>query len=101
MEKIKKGDKVIVLTGKEKGKEGTITRILRDAQKVIIEGVNLRKKTVKAGQGNQGGIIDVASPMHISNVALIDPKTNKPTRVGFKVDGDKKVRIAKKSGKEV
>jgi len=97
--KIKKGDKVIVRTGKDAGKEGVISQVLRDAGKVVIDGINTRKHFVKAGSGNQGGIIEKSAPMHVSNVAILDPKTNKATRVGYSVDNNgKKTRVTKSSG---
>lgn len=98
---LKVGDKVIVIAGSNKGKEGTIKKVLRSENKVIVEGVNMVKKHQKDnGQGN-GGIIEFAAPIHASNVMIIDPKTKKPTRIGKKQDKDKKVRIAVKSGEKL
>jgi len=100
--KVKKDDIVIVLTGKDKGKKGKILRVFRELDKVTVEGVAVRKKTVKAHRkGKSGQIIEKAMPIHASNVALIDPKTDKPTRVGAKIVAGKKVRITKKSGVEI
>jgi len=100
--KVKKDDMVIVLTGKDKGKKGKILRVFRHLDKVTVEGVAVRKKTVKSkNKAKSGQIIEKASPIHSSNVALIDPKTGKPTRVGSKIVANKKVRIAKKSGVEI
>lgn len=99
--KIKKGDNVIVTTGNKniKGKTGEVKQIIKDKNRAIVEGVNLVKKHIKPSATNpQGGIIEVEAPIHISNLALVDPKTGKATRVGYKMDGDKKVRFAKKSG---
>ena len=99
---VKKDDMVIVLTGKDKGKKGKILRVFRDLDKVTVEGVAVRKKTMKAkSKGRKGQVIEMAAPIHVSNVALIDPKTDKPTRVGSKVIAGKKVRVTKKSGVEI
>lgn len=94
----KTGDKVVIITGKDKGKEGTITKILRDENKVIVEGINIAKKHVKH-QGNQpGSIVEVEAPIHASNVMIIDPKTKKGTRIGHEIDKKgKKIRVTKKS----
>ena len=100
--KIKKGDKVIVITGKDKGKTGEVTKVLVQENKVIISGINIAKRHTKPSQESAGGIISKEMPIHISNVAYVDPKTNKPTRLGIKVDKDgHKVRVAKKSGEVV
>jgi large subunit ribosomal protein L24 len=100
--KIKKGDKVIVLAGKDKGKTGEVVRSIPKSGKVVVSGVNLAKKHAKNrfNADKKGEIVDKTMPIDISNVALMDSK-NKPTRVGYKVVGDKKVRIAKKSGLEI
>ncbi len=94
----KTGDKVVVITGKDKGKEGTITKTLRAENKVIVEGINVVKKHVKP-QGNQpGSIVEVEAPIHASNVMIIDPKTKKGTRIGHEIDKKgKKIRVSKKS----
>ena len=94
----KTGDKVVVITGKDKGKEGTITKTLRAENKVIVEGVNIVKKHMKP-QGNQpGSIVEVEAPIHASNVMIIDPKTKKGTRIGHEIDKKgKKIRVSKKS----
>lgn len=100
--KLKTGDKVIVIAGKDKGKEGAITQVLRDTNKVVVEGVNILKKHQKARTRDESGqILEVASPVDASNVAMIDPKSGKPTRIAYKTDGDKKTRIAVKSGTEI
>jgi len=97
--KIKTGDEVIILTGKDKGKKGKVLKILKDKDRVIVEQVNMIKKHVKPSTENpQGGIEEKEAPIHISNVAVIDPKSKKATRVGYEVKDGKKVRIAKKSG---
>lgn len=96
---VKKGDKVKVISGKDKGKEGVILRVFPKENRVIVEGVNLVKKHARPSQDNpQGGIITQEAPIHASNVMPIDPKTGEPTRVGYKFVDGKKVRYAKKSG---
>jgi large subunit ribosomal protein L24 len=100
--KLKKGDKVIVIAGKDKGKTGEITKVLVKESKVLVSGINMVKRHTKPTQENAGGIISKEMPIHISNVAFIDPKTSKATRLGFKMDKDgHKVRVAKKSGEVV
>lgn len=96
---VKKGDKVQVISGKDKGKQGVILEAYPKKDRVLVEGVNVIKKHSKPSQMNpQGGIISQEAPIHVSNVMPIDPKTGKPTRVGYKVVDGMKVRIAKKSG---
>ncbi|MDD2935308.1 MAG: 50S ribosomal protein L24 [Candidatus Pacebacteria bacterium] len=96
--KIKKDDKVIVIAGKDKGKTGKVLKAIPAEDKVVVEGVNFKKKHQKANKsGKKGQIIDKIFPVHVSNVMLVDPKTNKPTRIGKKQIGDKMVRVAKKS----
>ena len=100
--KLKQGDKVIVTTGKDKGKTGEITTVFPKENKVIVGGVNMVKRHTKPSQESAGGIISKEMPIHVSNVALVDPKTGKATRVGYKVEKDgHKVRVAKKSGEVV
>lgn len=101
--KIRKGDTVIVLTGKDKGKQGEILRAMPSANRVVVKGINLVKKNVKPSAKNaEGGIVAKEMSIHASNVALIDPKSGKPTRVGFKTDAKGvKTRVAKKSGEKV
>jgi len=100
--KIKKGDKVVVLTGKDKGKTGEVTQILVDENRAYVQGINLVKRHTKPSAASQGGIVSKEASIHLSNVALADPKTGKATRVGFKVEKDgKKVRVAKRSGEVV
>ncbi len=94
---LKVGDKVVVITGSNKGKEGTIKKVLKADNKVIIEGINMVKKHQKGNGNETGGIIEKESPIHASNVMLIDPKTKKPTRIGHTIKNDKKVRIARRS----
>ena len=100
--RLKKGDKVIVITGSNKGKVGTIKKVLRESNKVIIEGVNIIHKHQKASGQESGGIMEIEAPINASNVMLIDPKTKKPTRVGVTVDEktNKKVRVSKKSNEK-
>lgn len=96
---VKKGDKVQVITGKDKGKQGVILAAFPKENRVIVEGVNIVKKHSKPSQLNpQGGIITKEAPVHVSNVLPLDPKTGEPTRVGYQLVDGKKVRVAKKSG---
>lgn len=100
--KLKKGDLVAVIAGKDKGKQGQITEVILKDNKLVIEGVNVMKKHAKASQTNpQGGIITKQLPIHASNVMLVDPKSGKPTRVGKKSTKDGWVRVAKNSGTEI
>ena len=97
--KIKKGDTVIVLTGKDKGREGQVIAVQPKDDKVVVQGINMIARHTRPSQMQSGGIIRREAPMAISNVAIKDPSTGKPTRVGFKVQEDgKKVRFAKGSG---
>ncbi len=99
--KIKTGDEVIILAGKDKGLKGKVLKIIKSKDRVLVEGVNIVKKHVKPSAENpQGGIVEKEAPIHISNVALVDPKSGKATRVGFEMKDGKKVRVSKKS-KEV
>ena len=95
--KLKKGDKVVVLAGKDKGKEGEITQVMPAKGKAVVDGVNIAIRHTRQSQASQGGRIPQAMPIDLSNLALLD-KNGKPTRVGFKMDGDKKVRFAKTTG---
>ena len=99
--RLKKGDQVRVIAGKDKGKEGKVIRLDRDAGRVLVEGVNLLKKHVAASQTHpEGGVVTEPFPIHVSNVMALDPKSNEPTRIGRQKseDGQSWVRIAKKSG---
>ncbi|CAM2856799.1 MULTISPECIES: 50S ribosomal protein L24 [Dellaglioa] len=99
---VKTGDKVQLIAGKDKGKQGTVTKVFLKQDRVIVEGINIAKKHQKPSNSNpQGGIVDIEAPIHVSNVMLVDPSTNEPTRVGFKVVDGKKVRVSKKSGETV
>ena len=103
MQKIKRDDEVIVIAGKDKGKRGTVLRILAD-ERVLVENVNMAKKHMKPNPmlGKQGGIVEKEAPLHISNVALFNPENDKADRVGFRVNEDgTKVRVFKSTGKEV
>ena len=96
--KLKTGDKVIVIAGKDKGKEGKITKTLRAENKVVVEGINIAKKHVKPNGQTAGSIVEVEMPFHASNVMIVDPKTKKGTRIGHNIDKNgKKIRIAKSS----
>ena len=97
----KTGDKVVVIAGKDKGKSGKITKVLRSENRIVIEGVNVVKKHVKGNGQTAGSIVDMEAPIHASNVMIIDPKTKKPTRIGKKMIKDKKVRIAVKSSEKL
>ena len=94
----KTGDKVVVIAGKDKGKEGKITKIFKAESRVIVEGVNTVKKHIKPNGQSAGSIVEIDAPIHASNVMILDPKTNKRTRIGHEIDKKgKKTRIAKKS----
>ena len=99
----KVGDKVVVISGSSKGKEGKITKVFKDENKVIVEGAHIIKKHKKRNGQESGGILEIEAPIHASNVMLIDPKTKKRTRVGHTTDEktNKKIRIAKKSGEKL
>lgn len=98
----KTGDKVVVIAGKDKGKEGKITKVLRNDNKIVIEGVNIVKKHIKPNGQNAGSIVELEAPINASNAMMIDPKTKKRTRIGHTVDKNgKKVRVAKKSNEVI
>ncbi|MGF1609998.1 MAG: 50S ribosomal protein L24 [Kiloniellales bacterium] len=100
--KIKKGDRVVVVTGRDKGKQGEVLRVLRRADRVLVQGVNMVRRHQRPSQVSPGGIEDREAPLHISNVALIDPKSDKPTRVGYRfLDDGRKVRFARRSGEPI
>ncbi|TAL00786.1 MAG: 50S ribosomal protein L24 [Rhodospirillaceae bacterium] len=100
--KIKKGDKVIVLAGRDKGRTGEVVKALPEENKVVVQGINMVKRHTRASQTSNGGIVEKEAAIHASNVAHLDPKDNKATRVGFKIiDGDRKVRFAKRSGEVI
>lgn len=100
--KIKQGDKVVVIAGKDKGKKGDVRRTYSKMDKVIVEGINMHTKFIKKGAGRPGQQVKIESPIHVSNVMLLDPTNNKPTRVGYKKnEGGSKYRVSKKSGEAV
>ena len=100
--KLKTGDKVVVIAGKSKGKEGTIISVLKDEDKVVVEGVNMVKKHIKPNGQQSGSIVEKEAPIHISNVMIVDPKTKKATRIGHTTNkAGKKVRVSKKSNENL
>lgn len=100
--KIKKGDKVVILAGRDKGKTGEVMKVLPAEDKLLVSGVNVVKRHTRPTQTEQGGIKEKEAAIHVSNVALADPKTGEPTRVGFKtLDDGRKVRVAKSSGEVI
>ena len=100
--KIRKGDKVVVLTGRDKGRTGEVIEVRPDQDRALVRGVNMVKRHQRQTAQQEGGIISKELPVHLSNIALADPKDGKPTRVGFKIQADgKKVRYAKRSGAEI
>ena len=97
--KIRKGDKVKVITGKDKGKEGAVLSVNKETNKVLVEGINIVKKHVKPGTlSKEGGIIPMEKPIAVSNVMVVNPKTKAPERIGFKIEDGKKIRYFKKTG---
>jgi large subunit ribosomal protein L24 len=98
MQKIRKGDKVVILTGKDKGRSGEVLQVMPKEDRAVVRGVNLVKRHQRQSASQEAGIINKEASIHLSNLAIADPKDGKPTRVGFKIDGDKKVRVAKRSG---
>jgi large subunit ribosomal protein L24 len=98
--RIRKGDRVVVITGADRGKRGEVLRVLPKENRAVVQGVNVAKRHTKAtGMGNPGGIVEKEATIHLSNIALIDPKTDKPARIGFRVlDGGEKVRVARATG---
>ena len=100
--KIRKGDKVVVLTGRDKGRSGEVIEVRPTESRALVRGVNMVKRHQKQTPQREGGIISKEGPIHLSNIALADPKSGKPTRVGFKIMNDgRKVRVAKRSGVEI
>jgi len=100
--KLKKGDHVIIITGKDKGKKGKIVRVLPSENKVVVEGANILKKHQRPRKsGEKGQVLSVAMPLNASNVMIVDPKTNKGSRIGKKMIGDKMVRVTRKSDQEI
>jgi large subunit ribosomal protein L24 len=102
MQKIRKGDKVVVLAGKDKGRTGEVLSVAPKDDKAVVRGVNMIRRHQKQSQSQEGGIITKEAPIHLSNIALADPKDGKPTRVGFQIQKDgTKVRVAKRSGEVI
>ena len=101
MNKIRKGDKVVVLTGKDKGRTGEVVQVMPKDDKAVVRGINMIARHQKQSASQEGGIIRKEAPLHLSNIAIADPKDNKPTRVGFELRDGKKVRIAKRSGEVI
>ena len=100
--KIKKGDKVVVLTGRDKGKTGEVVKAFPRDNRVIVQGVNVIKRHQRPTAASGGGIVEKEAAIHVSNVAYLDPKDNKPTRIGYRVlEGGKKVRVARRSGEVI
>ncbi len=100
--KIKKGDKVVVITGRDKGRQGEVVRVIPAENRAVVRGVNVAKRHQKQSAAQEGGIVSKELPIHVSNLALRDPKDGKPTRVGYKTLADgKKVRVAKRSGEVI
>ena len=97
--KIKKGDQVVIITGRDKGKKGEVLEVLRAESRVRVQGVNMVKRHRRATQNDAGGIVSMEAPLHISNVAHVDPESGAATRVGFEVKDGEKMRVAKRSGK--
>ena len=98
MQKIRKGDTVVVLTGKDKGRTGTVTQVMPKEGKAVVSGINVVKRHQRQTQTAEAGIYTKEAPIQLSNLAIVDPKDGKATRVGFRMEGDKKVRFAKRSG---
>ena len=99
--RIRKGDRVVVLTGRDKGKKGEVLRLFPKDDRALVSGVNIVKRHQRQTQRQQAGIISRESPIHLSNIAHADPRTGEATRIGFKMEGDRKVRFAKKSGEVI
>lgn len=100
--KIKKGDRVVVLSGKDRGRSGDVLKVFPDGNKAIVQGINMVKRHTRQAPGEEGGILSKEAPLHLSNLAVADPKDGKPTRVGFQTLKDgRKVRVAKRSGETI
>jgi len=100
--KVKKGDKVVVTTGRDKGRQGEIVKVLPSENRVIVDGVNVVKRHTRPSQTQAGGIVEKSASIHVSNIAILDPKENKPTRVGYRtLEDGRKVRYAKSSGEVI
>ena len=101
MQKIRKGDEVVVLTGKDKGRKGSVLQVLPKDNRAVVSGVNVVKRHQRQTPNAEGGIISKEAPIDLSNLALLDPKDSKPTRVGFRMEGDRKVSFSKRSGEVI
>jgi large subunit ribosomal protein L24 len=101
MQKIRKGDKVVVLAGKDKGRTGEVLRVMPKEDRAVVRGINIVVRHQRQTQSQEGGLIRKEAPIHLSNLAVADPKDGKPTRVGFKMEGENKVRFAKRSGETI
>ncbi|OLP60512.1 50S ribosomal protein L24 [Xaviernesmea oryzae] len=101
MQKIRKGDKVVILAGKDKGRTGEVIQVKPKEDRAVVRGINMVKRHQRQSQTQEAGIISKEAPIHLSNLAVADPKDGKPTRVGFRIEGDKKVRFAKRSGEVI
>lgn len=102
MRKIVKGDEVLVIAGRNKGERGTVRKYVTETDRVVVEGVNIVKKHMKQGRARQAGIVEVEAPLHVSNVMLIEPGTDEPTRVGIRTNADgKNERFSKKTGNTI
>jgi large subunit ribosomal protein L24 len=100
--KIKKGDNVVVISGRDKGRSGEVLRVFPEDRRLIVQGVHMARRHTKARMGDTGGIVDKELTIHVSNVAHVDPSTGKPTRIGYQIlDGGKKVRVARRSGEVI
>mgnify|MGYP000103173568 CR=1 FL=1 len=101
MQKIRKGDEVVVLTGKDKGRKGSVLQVMPKDNRAVVAGINVVKRHQRQSANQEGGIISKEAPIDLSNLALLDPKDSKPTRVGFRMEGDRKVRFSKRSGEVI
>jgi len=99
--KIRKGDRVVVLAGKDKGRTGEVLRALPKEQRVVVQGVNMMTRHVSPSATSQGGIEQIEAPIHVSNVAIADPRDGSATRIGYKLDGERKLRFARRSGEVI
>jgi large subunit ribosomal protein L24 len=99
--KIKKGDKVIVIAGRDKGRQGEVLSVSPTDNRAVVSGINVVKRHTKQTAAQEGGIVSKSLPIHLSNIAMRDPKDGKPTRIGYKMVGEKKVRFAKRSGEQI
>lgn len=101
MQKIRKGDKVVVLAGKDKGRTGQVVAVMPKQGRAVVQGINMVRCHQRQTQDQEAGIINKEASIHLSNLAISDPKDGKPTRVGFRMDGETKVRVAKRSGEVI